>query len=107
MAVVVLLPGLLLSPLTAAMYTATADVSPPGRRAEAYSWLATATSIGNAAGTAACGWVVDSAGVRQGLALPVVACLASAALAWVAARAATPAAEAELGSPVAARRSGG
>jgi MFS family permease len=53
------LAGLGLAPLLAAAFVLIAELAPPGTTTEAFAWLVTVVSTGNAAGAAVSGVLVD------------------------------------------------
>ncbi len=65
MAVLAILAGVLLAPVTICEFSLVPSCAPPGTVTEAYSWSIAATFAGAAAGTAAAGPLVDAAGWRS------------------------------------------
>ncbi|MGC5285262.1 MFS transporter [Micromonospora sp. DT231] len=76
MAVLLAVSGLALPPALTAIFLLVDQLAAPGTVAEAFAWVATAFTIGSAAGSAVTGLVVAN-GVRLGLALAPVAALVS------------------------------
>ncbi|MEV1157222.1 MFS transporter [Micromonospora chokoriensis] len=76
MAVLLAVSGLALPPTLTAIFLKVDDLAMPGTVAEAFAWVATAFTVGSAAGSALTGLVVAN-GVRYGLALAPVAALLS------------------------------
>jgi predicted MFS family arabinose efflux permease len=73
-----------LPPLLTAVFLAADRLAPPGTAAEAFAWVATAFSVGSAAGAALAGPLTAS-GVRYGLTLaPAITLCAAGVLAVVA-----------------------
>jgi predicted MFS family arabinose efflux permease len=69
LAAVVVLAGAAIAPTYAAVYAMVDRAAPAGAVTEAFAWLATAVSVGAAAGAAVGGMVVDSAGPTAAFAL--------------------------------------
>jgi predicted MFS family arabinose efflux permease len=61
-AALILLAGATIAPTSATIYAMVDRAAPAGARTEAFSWVMTATSTGGAAGAAAAGALVQSAG---------------------------------------------
>ncbi|MET7866268.1 MFS transporter [Micromonospora taraxaci] len=76
MAVLLAISGLALPPALTAIFLKVDELAMPGTVAEAFAWVATAFTVGSAAGSALTGLVVAN-GVRYGLALAPVAALLS------------------------------
>ncbi|MFG1916742.1 MFS transporter [Micromonospora sp. NPDC048898] len=76
MAVLLAVSGLALPPALTAIFLLVDQLAAPGTVAEAFAWVATAFTVGSAAGSAVTGLVVAN-GVRHGLALAPVAALLS------------------------------
>ncbi|MGW0214311.1 MFS transporter [Micromonospora chokoriensis] len=76
MAVLLAISGLALPPALTAIFLKVDELAMPGTVAEAFAWVATAFTVGSAAGSALTGLVVAN-GVRHGLALAPVAALLS------------------------------
>ncbi|MCZ7374070.1 MFS transporter [Micromonospora sp. WMMC250] len=76
MAVLLAISGLALPPALTAIFLKVDELAVPGTVAEAFAWVATAFTVGSAAGSALTGLVVAN-GVRHGLALAPVAALLS------------------------------
>lgn len=90
------LAGVPIAPAAACLYRLTEDAAPVGMLAEAFTWLSTATVAGAALGSAVAGPLIESVGVRAGLAVPCAAA-GLAALVAVAARASLAPREAMVG----------
>lgn len=76
------LAGFMIAPsLIAAMSIIELHVH-PSRLTEGLTWTSTALSAGLALGAGLVGWIVDGAGARAGLTVPLVAAAAAAAVAW-------------------------
>jgi hypothetical protein len=73
--------GLMLAPLTACEFALLEEVAPSGTTIEAFSWMFTATMVGNAAGAAATGAVIANSSIRVALLIPPLGLAASALLA--------------------------
>jgi len=80
LAAVMFISGLALSPMLITGFSLIEQQAPPARLTEGMAWLTSAISVGTAAGSAAAGQVIDTAGARWGYAL-AAACGAAAALA--------------------------
>ncbi|MGH3822929.1 MAG: MFS transporter, partial [Pseudonocardiaceae bacterium] len=65
MAVLAILAGVLLAPVTICEFSLVPSCAPPGTVTEAYAWSIAATFAGAAAGTAAAGPLVDATGWRS------------------------------------------
>ncbi|MGW2625141.1 MFS transporter [Micromonospora taraxaci] len=90
MAVLLAISGLALPPALTAIFLKVDELAMPGTVAEAFAWVATAFTVGSAAGSALTGLVVAN-GVRYGLALaPVAALLSTLIMVAVARKAARP-----------------
>ncbi|MEU8288203.1 MFS transporter [Micromonospora sp. NPDC048905] len=76
MAVLLAISGLALPPALTAIFLLVDQLAAPGTVAEAFAWVATAFTIGSAAGSAVTGLVAAN-GVRYGLGLAPVAALLS------------------------------
>lgn len=81
MAVLMVIAGLALAPVTACAYVLVDRVAPAGTTTEAYTWMITANVMGAAAGSALSGVLVQQSGVRIAL---LVACAAAGVGALVA-----------------------
>ena len=68
-----LIAGAAIAPTEATLYAMVDNAAPAGTITEAFAWLATAMAVGNAAGAAGAGVVVDRAGAAAGFALAGVA----------------------------------
>lgn len=88
MAVLLAISGLALPPALTAIFLKVDELAMPGTVAEAFAWVATAFTVGSAAGSALTGLVVAN-GVRYGLALAPVAALLSTLVMVAVARKAT------------------
>ncbi|GAB4102363.1 MFS transporter [Micromonospora taraxaci] len=88
MAVLLAISGLALPPTLTAIFLKVDELAMPGTVAEAFAWVATAFTVGSAAGSALTGLVVAN-GVRYGLALAPVAALLSTLVMVAVARKAT------------------
>ncbi|MCI4065837.1 MFS transporter [Micromonospora sp. R77] len=77
MAVLLVVSGLALPPVLTAVFVAVDRLAAPGTAAEAFAWVATAFTVGSAAGSALSGPLL-AIGVRHGLALAPVAALLGA-----------------------------
>ncbi|MET8202550.1 MFS transporter [Micromonospora taraxaci] len=88
MAVLLAISGLALPPALTAIFLKVDELAMPGTVAEAFAWVATAFTVGSAAGSALTGLVVAN-GVRYGLALAPVAALLSTLIMVAVARKAT------------------
>ncbi|MEU7676411.1 MFS transporter [Micromonospora taraxaci] len=88
MAVLLAISGLALPPALTAIFLKVDELAMPGTVAEAFAWVATAFTVGSAAGSALTGLVVAH-GVRYGLALAPVAALLSTLIMVAVARKAT------------------
>ncbi|MGW3788208.1 MFS transporter [Micromonospora chokoriensis] len=88
MAVLLAISGLALPPALTAIFLKVDELAMPGTVAEAFAWVATAFTVGSAAGSALTGLVVAN-GVRHGLALAPVAALLSTLIMVAVARKAT------------------
>ncbi|WP_433358212.1 MFS transporter [Micromonospora saelicesensis] len=100
MAVLLAVSGLALPPVLTAIFLKVDQLAMPGTVAEAFAWVATAFTVGSAAGSALTGLVVAN-GVRYGLALaPVAALLSTAVMVTIAStpRAATTGNTSPIGS---------
>ncbi len=87
MVALTVLSGLCYAPLSTAQLALIDEVTPAGRRAEAFTWLGTVYGTGLAIGAAVSGQLIEGSGIRAAL---IAACLATFAAAVVAAaRAAT------------------
>ena len=71
--------GLCFAPITTAQMAILDDVAAEGTRTEAMTWIGTAYGVCAAAGAAAAGSLVDTAGVRTAVAAAVIATLVAAA----------------------------
>jgi MFS family permease len=78
--VVLLLAGTTLAPSASASYARVGEVAPPHRQAEAFGWLATATTCGAGVALPVVGWLLDRVGPAAGGAAGVIAVLVAAAL---------------------------
>jgi predicted MFS family arabinose efflux permease len=78
---VLFLAGAAIAPTYASVYAMVDEVAPAGAITEAFAWLATATSVGAAAGAAAAGSLVDSAGPQAAFGLAGAAGALAVALA--------------------------
>jgi predicted MFS family arabinose efflux permease len=74
--VLLAISGLALPPALTALFLKVDELAIPGTVAEAFAWVATAFTVGSAAGSALTGLVVAN-GVRHGLVLAPVAALLS------------------------------
>ncbi|MFI5799463.1 MFS transporter [Streptomyces sp. NPDC051677] len=81
LAVATALTGTAVAPSLGASNARIGDLAPPERRAEAFGWLATATTGGVALIMPMVGWLLDKRGPSASIALGAVAALVSAALA--------------------------
>ncbi|MBM0274872.1 MFS transporter [Micromonospora tarensis] len=79
MAVLLAISGLALPPALTAIFLTVDQLAVPGTVAEAFAWVATAFTVGSAAGSALTGLVVTNS-VRYGLALAPAAALLSTAI---------------------------
>jgi MFS family permease len=84
MAVLMVLAGLALAPLTAAGYSLVGRLAPTGALTEAFAWQAVANVTGAAAGAALAGAVVEGPGIRPALALASAAAAVAFAVALAA-----------------------
>jgi MFS family permease len=66
MSILMLLTGFGLAPLSATSYALIDRLAPPGTRTEAFGWLITATMLGNGAGAALGGAIVNGGQLRLG-----------------------------------------
>ena len=80
-----LLAGATIAPTYTIVYAIAGDVCPAGTTTEAFAWLATAVSVGTAAGAAVAGVAIDHAGPGIGFLLAGLGGLTATAI--VAARA--------------------
>jgi MFS family permease len=64
--VLILFAGATIAPTYTVIYAIAGDAAPAGTSTEAFAWLATAISVGTAAGSAIAGTVVDHAGAAAG-----------------------------------------
>jgi predicted MFS family arabinose efflux permease len=80
---VMLVSGLVLSPMVIGGFSLVEQQARPGRLTEGMAWLTSALAVGTAAGSAAAGQVIDAGGARGGYAF-AAACGAGAALACLA-----------------------
>jgi MFS family permease len=72
MAGLVVLTGVFLAPLLTATFALIGDLAPPGTTTEAFGWLVTLFALGNSAGSAVVGIVLDHAGLRWAAACSVI-----------------------------------
>ena len=79
LAVAMFFSGLALSPMLITGFGLIERQAPPSRQTEGMAWLTSAISVGTAAGSAAAGQIVDTAGARWGYAF-AAACAAVAVL---------------------------
>lgn len=80
LAVAMLFSGLALSPMLITCFSLIERQAPPSRQTEGMAWLTSAISVGTAAGSAAAGQIIDTAGARWGYVF-AAACAAAALLA--------------------------
>ncbi|MEY9484318.1 MFS family permease [Streptomyces calvus] len=80
--------GLFLSPVMACGFSLISEHVPNGTATEAFAWMATAVTAGNALGAYLAGLAVQQGGLRAVFVLPVVAALAAALVALTLGRAA-------------------
>ncbi|MHC3470904.1 MFS transporter [Streptomyces sp. 7R007] len=73
--------GLFLSPVMACGFAVISDCVPSGTATEAFAWMATAVTAGNALGAYLAGWTVQQGGLRACFGLPVLAGLTAALIA--------------------------
>jgi MFS family permease len=83
LAAVMLVSGLVLSPMLITGFSLVEQQAVPGRLTEGLAWLTSAISVGNAAGSAVAGQVIDAGGPRFGYVL-AGACATAAAVACLA-----------------------
>lgn len=76
------LAGLLITPVAAITYQLVQRDAPAAVRTEAFTWLSTANASGTAAGSAVAGLAIDGLGLGHGLAVPTVAVLCAALVAY-------------------------
>jgi predicted MFS family arabinose efflux permease len=98
LALVMMVSGLVLSPLMITGFSLVEQQAAPRRLTEAMAWLTSAISVGTAAGSAAAGQIIDGGGARGGY-IFAAACGAGAALACLAGPGALtgPSQEADVG----------
>lgn len=72
--------GMAIAPTEAAVYTMVDSAAPAGTITEAFSWLATAMTVGSAGGAAAAGLLAENVGPAAAFALAGGACAAAALL---------------------------
>jgi MFS family permease len=80
LAALMLLAGATIAPTYTVVYALAGDAAPQGTATEAFAWLATAVSVGAAAGAACAGGVIDHAGPAAGFLVGGLGGLAGAAL---------------------------
>lgn len=93
------LSGLFLAPALACVFVVLDRHAPRGTVTEAFSWLVTTFVVGNAAGTAAAGPVMELGGVAAGFAVPGAAGLVALAVLLATARFLTGAPGGKPGAP--------
>ncbi len=76
------LAGVMISPTMIAATSVVEEYVPPARLTEALTWTSTGLAVGVAPGAAVAGAVVDRFGASAGFAVPLVAGLAAAVVAW-------------------------
>jgi MFS family permease len=64
-----LVGGMTVAPAIATGNNTVGEMAPPNRRAEAFGWLATATTTGSAISLPAAGWLIDRFGSAASVAL--------------------------------------
>ncbi|MGW5689839.1 MFS transporter [Streptomyces asiaticus] len=79
-AVVLFLTGTTLAPSASASYARVGEIAPTHRQAEAFGWLATATTCGAGVALPVVGWLLDRAGPSAGGAASAISVLVAAAL---------------------------
>jgi hypothetical protein len=77
-AVLIAVAGSMIAPILASSYAMVDRAAPAGTVTEAFTWLATATAIGTAAGAAGAGALAEHAGPASGFVLAGGAGLAAA-----------------------------
>jgi MFS family permease len=82
LAVGMFLAGVMISPTMIAATSVVEEHVAPSRLTEALTWTSTGLAVGVAPGAAVAGAVVDRFGASTGFAVPLVAGLAAAAVAW-------------------------
>lgn len=82
LAVGMFVAGVMISPSMIAATSVIEEYVPPSRLTEALTWTTTGLAIGVAPGAAVAGAVVDRIGASEGFAVPLVAGLVAAAVAW-------------------------